>query len=258
MDAIVGHTGFVGANICSHMAFDRFYNSKNFKEMRGHTFDLMVCCGVSAVKWWANQNSKADWDNINSLLEILQTIEVKNFVLISTVDVFHDPIEKTEDSLVNTEKLLPYGLHRFKVEEQIKRLFEKVFIIRLPGLFGDGLKKNIIYDLMNDNMVNQINTDSVFQWYPLHRLTMDMAHVLEKDIRLIHFATQPIRTSELMKHCFNKNVGYSDKENSVVYDIKTKFSNILEGRDGYLLDKEQVFSEIKSFISSSKKQRTPK
>ena len=35
MDAIVGYTGFVGSNLCSHHTFAGQYNSKNIKEAFG-------------------------------------------------------------------------------------------------------------------------------------------------------------------------------------------------------------------------------
>jgi len=33
----------------------------------------------------------------------------------------------------------------------------------LPGLFGDGLKKNVIYDLMNNNLPDKIQAEGKYR-----------------------------------------------------------------------------------------------
>jgi hypothetical protein len=37
----------------------------------------------------------------------------------------------------------------------------------LPALFGKHIKKNIIYDLLNENEIHNINYNSLYQWYNL-------------------------------------------------------------------------------------------
>ena len=50
---LIGYTGFVGGNLARQYAFDDCYNSRNIEQIRGRSYDLVVCCGVSAVKWQA-------------------------------------------------------------------------------------------------------------------------------------------------------------------------------------------------------------
>jgi hypothetical protein len=149
--ALVGFTGFVGSNLLEQCQFNNLYNSKNIQQINGEYFDLLVCAGVSAVKWMANQNPADDIKNINNLKYELLNVKVKHFVLISTVDIYDTPIKVTEDSVPNVNQQDYYGKHRYALEEWVGNChnFENVTVIRLPGLFGNNLKKNLVFDIMN-------------------------------------------------------------------------------------------------------------
>ena len=43
--ALIGHTGFVGGNIAANAQFTDCYNSKNIAEIRGKSYDMIVCAG---------------------------------------------------------------------------------------------------------------------------------------------------------------------------------------------------------------------
>jgi hypothetical protein len=58
--ALVGYTGFVGSNFMQQHSFTSLFNSKNINEIADQQFNLLVCAGVSAVKWLANQEPEND------------------------------------------------------------------------------------------------------------------------------------------------------------------------------------------------------
>ena len=64
---LIGHTGFVGSNLKKQHEFDEFYNSKNFKEMTGRNFNYLVCAGIAAEKWKANNDPIQDLEQILKL-----------------------------------------------------------------------------------------------------------------------------------------------------------------------------------------------
>jgi len=149
-DALIGYSGFVGSNLDKQKKFDDKYNSSNINSISGKEFDLLVCAGISADKWWANRNEKADFLSIDNLLKIVKTVKVKKFVLISTIDVYSQPVISNELSVDKLESQFPYGKNRLYAERFIYDNFPGSLIIRLPGLFGNGLKKNFIFDLVNN------------------------------------------------------------------------------------------------------------
>lgn len=146
---LVGYTGFVGSNIAAEHEFTWKINSKNKEEAYGKQPDLLVYAGLRAEKFLANKDPEADMATIMEAMEQIQKIAPKKLVLISTVDVYKEPVGVDEDSPIDTEGLLPYGANRYRLEQMVRQNYEDALIIRLPGLFGKNLKKNFIYDYIH-------------------------------------------------------------------------------------------------------------
>uniref|UniRef100_A0A6C0I8E6 Xylose isomerase-like TIM barrel domain-containing protein n=1 Tax=viral metagenome TaxID=1070528 RepID=A0A6C0I8E6_9ZZZZ len=257
--AIVGYTGFVGSNLLQFYNFTDFYNSKNFKECIGKTFDQLFFCGVPAVKWYANKNPDEDWFVINEIIEILKTIKVNKFILISTIDVYEDcSLQYNEDYLCNYEINHTYGKNRYIFEKFIQDKFDNHHIIRLPALFGKGLKKNIIYDLINKNYSVVLTLNSSFQWYNLDWLKTDIDNVILQNIKVCNFFTEPIKTLEIL-NLFDYSQFQIDNKTEINYNLKTKYFNYqntckdtsgytCKDTSGYIRSKNDVYNEIKKFI----------
>lgn len=149
--ALIGYTGFVGSNLLEQTTFNECYNSKNIGEIAGQEFDLVVCAGVSAIKWFANQNPEIDLSNIADLKHNISKAVIKHLVLISTVDVYDMPVMVDEDHVPDVNKQDFYGKHRYELEQWVMHQpnISSYTIVRLPGLFGKYLKKNLIFDIMN-------------------------------------------------------------------------------------------------------------
>ena len=146
-DALVGYTGFVGSNLAARHDFDAVYNSKNIAEAFGTEPELLVYAGVPAQKFMANQNPEADHQVIFNAIENIKKIKPKEIVLISTIDVLADKNGEDEDT-TDFETTEAYGRNRRYLEKWVEDNFENYLIVRLPGLYGENLKKNFIYDLI--------------------------------------------------------------------------------------------------------------
>lgn len=148
-NALIGHTGFVGSNLMLQTTFTDLYNSKNIEEIRGREYDVVVCAGTPAAMWLANNHPEQDLANLQALADILKTVRAKHFVLISTIAVYQQPVAGFDESSLCFESQLAYGRHRRHLEVELASHFSHCHILRLPALFGANLKKNFIYDLMN-------------------------------------------------------------------------------------------------------------
>lgn len=247
--ALIGYTGFVGSNINRQASFDELYNSKNINDIKGKTFDLVVCAGVPAVKWWANQNADEDLSIIESLAEVYKSINAKRFVLISTVDVYPTPINVTEATEIKADDVCPYGKHRLILENLLEGQFDYFHVIRLPGLFGKGLKKNIFFDMLCGNILEKINLESSFQWYPLSRVWKDIQTVINADLQLVNLAVEPVSSRLIKKSFFSELDVGSDPFPVAQYDMKTEHAkNFDSSIDNYILDASQVMKEIGSWL----------
>lgn len=147
--SLVGYSGFVGSNLSNSYQFSNLYNSKNIEQAFGTKPDLLVYSGVRAEKYLANQFPEQDFEIVKNAYENIQKIEPKKVVLISTIDVYKNPIDVDEDSKINIDNLHPYGLNRFYLESWIENEFDNSLIVRLPGLYGINIKKNFIFDMIN-------------------------------------------------------------------------------------------------------------
>lgn len=252
--ALIGHSGFVGGNLAAQTAFDDCYNSKNIEDLAGRSYDLLICSGAPAAKWIANKNPEQDWENLSRLIGALDQVEAKSVVLISTVDVYAKPLEVNEsDTGYAALEDGAYGFHRRRLETFVQERFSDATVIRLPGLFGQGLKKNVIYDFLNDNCLDMIHPGGVFQFYNLEYLWSDIQKVREAGIRVINFAVEPTSVREIAQECF----GFTFENNKMTgpgarYDFRTLHSAPWGRTDGYLYGKDQVKADITRFVQTQR------
>ena len=149
MNVLVGHTGFVGNNLYRYGSFELGVNSGSVREAYGTNPDLCVYAGLRAEKYLANQQPEKDWQMIEQAKENIRMIKPQKLVLISTIDVFKSPLAVYEDSAIDMDGLQPYGYNRRVLENWVRENYPEALIVRLPGLFGEGIKKNFIYDIIN-------------------------------------------------------------------------------------------------------------
>jgi len=252
-NALIGFTGFVGGNLRRQARFEGLYNSTNVESIAGQTYDLVVCAGAPAEKWKANRDPEADGRAIGRLTAALEQVHAAQVVLISTVDVYPSPVEVDEGSPIDPEKATPYGRHRFGLEVFTTARFNTL-VVRLPGIYGEGLKKNVIYDLLHDNHLEAIHSDSAYQFYGLDRLWQDVQTALAASLKLVNFATEPVTVREVAKEAFGMDFENRPPElNPARYDFRSRFAEQLGGKGGYLQAKEQVLAGIAAFV---RKQRS--
>lgn len=151
MTALVGYTGFVGSNIYAAAAdeIEAVYNSENIKKAYGSGPDLLIYAGLRAEKYLANADPEKDREQTLQAEENIRKINPGKLILISTIDVFKNPQNVDETSLIETRGLHAYGYNRYQLECRIREHYPEALIVRLPGLFGKNIKKNFIYDYLN-------------------------------------------------------------------------------------------------------------
>ncbi len=169
MNILVGYTGFVGSNICDSVKFDYKYNSKNIIESYDKNPDLLIYAGVSAEKYSANENPDEDMKKILQAQYNIKKINPKRLILISTIDVFKNPVNVDENTIIDTDNLHPYGYNRYKLECWVKENYNNSIIVRLPALFGKNIKKNFIYDYINriPTLLNKIKYNELVEINPI-------------------------------------------------------------------------------------------
>ena len=145
---LVGYTGFVGGNLAASHRFDNCYNSSNISESFGADNGYVVYSGMPAEKFLANTNADADLQKAKTAMENIRKMRPQRLVLISTVDVYPHPHGVYEDMPIQNQDATPYGENRLALERWVQNEYPTALVLRLPGLFGKGLKKNFIFDML--------------------------------------------------------------------------------------------------------------
>ena len=248
VSCLIGHTGFVGGNLSRQYAFTHLYHSRDIEGIRGKSYDLMVCCAIPSVKWSANRNPAEDRAGIDRLLANLRTAEAARVVLVSTFDVYPRTAGVDESWDPHEHPNHPYGANRLYAEDRIRDSFSRVHVVRLPGLFGPGLKKNTIYDLIHDNDLDRINPNSRFQFYDVRRLWHDLETVINHDLTLINFATGPVQCNEIVRRYFpTKKIG-AHPSPAADQNVKTLYGNWFGKGDVYMYSAQQILMFLGDWI----------
>lgn len=251
--ALIGHTGFVGSNLKRQGEFTHLFNSSNVGDMRGERFDEIVCAGVSAVKWLANKEPERDWQGIGALLDVLGAVEADRFTLISTIDVYPDAsLALDETHPLPADEGQPYGRHRLAVERFVAERFADVLVARLPALFGHGLKKNVVFDLLTGNQTDRINPATVFQWYPLDRLTRDLAAARRDGLRLVNLFPEPLATADILARLFPDATVGPAATPAPHYRLRTAHASTFGGREPYLMPADAVMDDLARFVDAAR------
>ena len=211
----------------------------------------MVCAGTPGIQWLANKYPKQDYQSINLLSDCLKKVQTKKLVLISTISVYPEPINVDEDSIIDESKLSPYGHNRRRLEKLMENNFDTT-IVRLPALFGLGLKKNVLYDLINGTRLNKIHTQSTYQFYNLDKLCVDINKAISYDIKVLNIATEPILLKEIIQFCFNYKIDNSVNIVPRMENMLTKFGSYWGNHTDYLYTKRMVFKELAKYINGQK------
>lgn len=252
-NALFGFTGFVGSNLLSQFQFDDLFNSSNSPQSSGTNYDIVVFAAAKAEKWRINQDPDGDLQHIEELESLVAHVHARRFVLISTVDVYGVPIGVDEGSAVDTEGLHAYGKNRYHLERFVREHHPEALIVRLPGLFGPGLKKNVIYDLLHNNNVDRIHADGSFQYYNLEHLWSDVTTALEHELKQVNLTSAPIRTGDLAREAFG--LEFDNRPEGVVagrYDMQTQFSEVFGNHGPYTRTRDQTLQELADFVRTER------
>lgn len=253
-NALVGSTGFVGGTLLRQAPFDDLYHSTNIHEIAGKTYDLLVCAGAPAAKWLANRDPDNDRANLQRLIESLRGVTARAVILISTADVYPNPVAVDENTAIDERGLHAYGRHRLELERFVTGAFDTV-TVRLPGLFGRGLKKNIVYDLLHDNQVDKIHPEGVFQFYDLDNLWNDIERSRVNGLRLVNFATEPTSVRDVAREAFGLDLDARPGSTPASYDIRSRHAAVFGGSNGYLYDRARVLEALRRFVQAEQVRR---
>lgn len=249
-NSLIGYSGFVGSTLLKQAPFESLYRSTNIGEIDGKSFTTVVCAGAPAQKWIANREPEADREKIEGLIAHMKSIQCKTFILISTVDVFKQPIGVDESTPIEELGLHAYGLHRRLLEKFVESHFPCHLIVRLPGLVGPGLRKNVIFDFLNNNNLHAIDSRGIFQFYPMVNLWYDIQIALNAGLKLIHLTAEPISVADVSAQGFGKPFEKAQANSPAVYDLRTRYAQIFGAPGNYQYSSRETLQAVRTYAQS--------
>ena len=249
-NALIGYSGFVGSTLLKQSNFASLYRSTNVREIENCEFDVVVCAGAPAQKWIANRDPVDDRNKIDALINHLRTVKCKTFILISTVDVFKSPVGVDEMTPIDEAGLHPYGLHRRLLEKFVEQNFSRHLIVRLPGLVGPGLRKNVIFDFLNNNNLDAIESRGVFQFYPMVNLWPDIQTALAAKLSVVHLTAAPISVADVSMSGFAKPFNQELANMPARYDMQTCHAEIFGSLGRYQYSARETTQAIRAYAQS--------
>lgn len=249
-NALIGFSGFVGSTLMKQKTFASLYRSTNIGDINGQVFDTVVCAGAPAQKWIANRDPVTDGENIDGLIAHLKSFRCTTFILISTVDVFINPLGVDEQTPVEESGLHAYGLHRRRLEKFVESHFANYLILRLPALVGPGLRKNVIFDFLNQNNLHLIDSRSIFQFYPMVNLWHDIQLSLGAGLKLVHLTAQPVSVADISLHGFGAPFTNALASAAATYDMQTLHAQVFGGAGRYQYSARETLLAVRAYAQS--------
>lgn len=169
---LIGADGFVGS------AFARLLATRpdielipvtrqNYSTHAGLKSDVLIEAACNSKKFLADENPLADFQaSVEHRLKTLRDFPARYHLHISSVDVYSDlasPATTWEDSPVDPARGSHYGLHKLFAENLVRHYTQNWLILRLAGMVGPGLRKNPVFDILNDRPL-RIHPDSRYQY----------------------------------------------------------------------------------------------
>lgn len=158
---VLGGTGLIGSAVLRYLQGRKetvlSIHSKNYAEFVGAKAQVLVNCNGNTFRFRANHDPK--WDFEASVATVQRSIFDFGFdmyLFVSTVDVYNildDPSRNHEEVEIHFERLMPYAFHKWLAERIVERYAYRSVILRVSTALGPGLRKNPIYDLLNERQL---------------------------------------------------------------------------------------------------------
>lgn len=160
---IIGASGFFGhtlSNVFKKSNFNtREITRENYNQNKLEKFDILINTATPSQKFWASKNPYQDFhETVTLTADIVYNWNYDKLIQISSI---------SSENYLNHH---PYGVNK-KAAEVIST-YKNSLIVRLGTLYGPGLKKGSLYDLLNSkplfvNIKSEydfISTEFVSEW----------------------------------------------------------------------------------------------
>lgn len=263
MIALVGYTGFVGSNIYVRASnrIEGVYDTQNVEKAYGLEPDVLVFAALRSDKQLAQRAPYEDYEQVLEAQRNIKKINPAKLVLISTTDVYKNPVGVDEENsvfAVGSDKadkvgVMPYCLNRYYFEEWARKNYPDLLIMRLARPYGLNMKNNFLKDFTDESVMKQIDSKSKYQLYPLSRIWEDIQTALVEKLPIVNMTSEPVSAEEIYhcltgKHWKSASEKEASKKMLTTEDVMTIHANKFGGSGNYICSKSEILGSIKQFV----------
>jgi hypothetical protein len=115
-------------------------------------------------------------------------------------------------------------------------------------MYGPGLKKNVIYDLLNKKKdILYPSYNNIFEWFDVRDVPELIIKARELNLSTINLASEPTLIGDLATEVFDVLLP-RDNSNALDYRMKSNYASKITNRDSpYFFNKIEIFKKIKEW-----------
>lgn len=263
MIALVGYTGFVGSNLYVRASnrIEGVYDIQNVEKAYGLEPDVLVFAALRSDRQLARRAPYEDYERVLEAQRTIKKINPAKLVLISTTDVYRNPVGVDEENSVfaigsnraDKEGVMPYNLNRYYFEEWARKNYSELLIMRLARPYGLNPRDNFLKDFTDENFVKQTGSKNRYQFYPLSRIWEDIQTALVERLPVVNMTSEPVSAEELY-HCLTGKTlkqasGKAPSQKApATEDVMTIHAKKFGSSGNYICSKSEILGSIKQFV----------
>lgn len=252
---VLGANGFLGSSITEYLdsinAKFKPITRDNYENFKNKKCDILINANGNSKKYLANEDRALDFElSVSSVSRSLNDFKFNKYIYLSSSDIY--PVVKhtttNEDEPLDILKQSNYGFHKYLAELLVKKYSQKWLIFRLGGFVGKNLKKNPIYDIINQKKLwlKKNSRLQIMNSLNMSKIIIDMSLSKKKNQIFNLSGKGTISINEIIK-MHGKTHRFKYDKNSKFFTSEMNIEKILKLKkfSRYILNSK---AEVKSFF----------
>ena len=111
-------------------------------------------------------------------------------------------------------------------------------------------QENVIFDFLNNNNLQAIESRGVFQFYPMVNLWYDIQTALKAGLNLVHLTAEPLSVANVSLECFGQIFNQELTGVPPNYDFRTIHSKVFHREGNYHYRECEIIQAIRAYAQS--------
>jgi len=108
----------------------------------------------------------------------------------------------------------------------------------------------VIFDFLNDNNLQAIDSRGVFQFYPMVNLWYDIQTALNAGLKLVHLTAEPISVADVSQRGFGRPFTNALATPAATYDMQTKYAHVFGAAGRYQYSARETLQAVRAYAQS--------